>query len=157
MSFERLIVLSMMIINGVGLHLLERGAGGSVTDEVARRRHIGPNLVLTGLLLGVNVALDRLAAAAGAGGGGGTSGLAGLSSLPPWAEVLVVVVGLDGVTYLAHVLMHKLPAAWRFHRVHHSDAHVDVTTAFRQHPLESVWRHAFLGAGALGLGAGPVA
>jgi sterol desaturase/sphingolipid hydroxylase (fatty acid hydroxylase superfamily) len=33
-----------------------------------------------------------------------------------------------------------VPLAWRFHRVHHSEEEVDVTTVFRQHPGESVWR-----------------
>ena len=39
--------------------------------------------------------------------------------------------------------MHKLPLGWRVHRVHHSDVAVDVTTAFRQHPGETVWRLAW--------------
>jgi sterol desaturase/sphingolipid hydroxylase (fatty acid hydroxylase superfamily) len=29
---------------------------------------------------------------------------------------------------------------WQFHRVHHSDKEVNVTTAFRQHPGETAWR-----------------
>ena len=41
------------------------------------------------------------------------------------------------------VAMHKLPALWRFHRVHHSDPLVDVTTTIRQHPGESLIRYAF--------------
>jgi sterol desaturase/sphingolipid hydroxylase (fatty acid hydroxylase superfamily) len=36
--------------------------------------------------------------------------------------------------------MHKTSLGWRFHRVHHSDKEVNVTTAFRQHPGETVWR-----------------
>jgi sterol desaturase/sphingolipid hydroxylase (fatty acid hydroxylase superfamily) len=32
---------------------------------------------------------------------------------------------------------------WRFHRVHHSDTFVDVTTTFRTHPVETVWRFVF--------------
>ena len=35
---------------------------------------------------------------------------------------------------------HYSSIGWRFHRVHHSDEAVDVTTAFRQHPGETVWR-----------------
>jgi len=34
----------------------------------------------------------------------------------------------------------KLWLGWQFHRVHHSDYEVNVTTAFRQHPGETVWR-----------------
>jgi sterol desaturase/sphingolipid hydroxylase (fatty acid hydroxylase superfamily) len=49
-------------------------------------------------------------------------------------------VGLDFSAYIAHLLLHKLPLGWRFHRVHHSELEVDVTTAFRQHPGETLWR-----------------
>ncbi|HEV8430335.1 MAG TPA: sterol desaturase family protein [Pyrinomonadaceae bacterium] len=49
-------------------------------------------------------------------------------------------MALDSFTYFAHVLMHKSWFGWQFHRVHHSDGEVNVTTAFRQHPGETVWR-----------------
>jgi sterol desaturase/sphingolipid hydroxylase (fatty acid hydroxylase superfamily) len=47
---------------------------------------------------------------------------------------------LDLFAYFAHLLLHKSWAGWQFHRVHHSDNDVNVTTAFRQHPGETVWR-----------------
>ena len=31
---------------------------------------------------------------------------------------------------------HKVPFLWRFHRVHHADLDIDVTTAIRFHPVE---------------------
>jgi sterol desaturase/sphingolipid hydroxylase (fatty acid hydroxylase superfamily) len=33
--------------------------------------------------------------------------------------------------------------AWRFHQIHHSDPFVDVTTTYRTHPVETVWRFLF--------------
>ena len=39
--------------------------------------------------------------------------------------------------------MHMWPAMWRFHRIHHSDPFVDVTTTYRTHPVETVWRFLF--------------
>ena len=151
MSPARLVVLEMMLVNGFGLYLVERWTSRPDTRG-QRTPHLIPNLALTSLLVALNALLDR-AAAAGEWWDREPSGVAGWGVLPGWAKVLLVVVVLDGVSYLAHVLMHSLPQAWRFHRVHHSDAHVDVTTAFRQHPLESVWRYAFLFAGATALGA----
>lgn len=50
------------------------------------------------------------------------------------------VMALDLFTYFAHLLMHKSWLGWQVHRVHHSDKEVNVTTAFRQHPGETVWR-----------------
>ena len=32
---------------------------------------------------------------------------------------------------------------WRFHQIHHSDPFVDVTTTYRTHPVETVWRFLF--------------
>ena len=46
-----------------------------------------------------------------------------------------------------------IPAFWRFHRVHHSDPAVDVTTTIRQHPGEGLIRYAFMAAFAIPLGA----
>ena len=55
-------------------------------------------------------------------------------------KLIVGVAALDFFAYLAHVLLHKSWVGWQFHRVHHSEKAVDVTTAFRQHPGETVWR-----------------
>ena len=40
---------------------------------------------------------------------------------------------LDGWMYVWHWLNHRVPLLWRFHRVHHSDPNMDVTTATRFH------------------------
>ncbi|HTI71815.1 MAG TPA: sterol desaturase family protein [Candidatus Limnocylindria bacterium] len=40
---------------------------------------------------------------------------------------------LDLWTYAWHRLNHALPFLWRFHRMHHSDLHMDVSTANRFH------------------------
>jgi sterol desaturase/sphingolipid hydroxylase (fatty acid hydroxylase superfamily) len=72
-------------------------------------------------------------------------GVGPFASSAPTAWVLVVAaVVLDGSSYLAHRLMHAWPALWRVHRVHHADPFVDVTTALRQHPLETVIRFTFM-------------
>lgn len=59
---------------------------------------------------------------------------------PLWLQAVAGVVVLDFAAWLAHLLLHKLRWGWRVHRVHHSDVTVDVTTALRQHPGETVWR-----------------
>ncbi len=45
---------------------------------------------------------------------------------------------LDGGLYLWHRANHKVPFLWRFHRMHHSDDQMDVTTATRFHLGELV-------------------
>lgn len=54
----------------------------------------------------------------------------GLNSF--WRIVVTIVV-LDLVTYLWHRVNHGIPFLWRFHRVHHTDMEVDVSTASRFH------------------------
>ncbi len=54
----------------------------------------------------------------------------------PWpaaVETAFAVLLLDAWTYAWHRLNHRIPFLWRFHRVHHSDPHMDVTTANRFH------------------------
>ena len=76
--------------------------------------------------------------------------VAGLSAL---VQLLVGVVALDlAYGYVAHRTMHASPSLWRYHRVHHSDPFVDVTTSYRTHPVEIAWRHLWLFATVWALG-----
>lgn len=45
--------------------------------------------------------------------------------------------------YWVHWVEHHVKWMWRFHLIHHTDTHVDTTTANRHHPGESVIRFAF--------------
>jgi len=56
-----------------------------------------------------------------------------VSGLPQWARILIFIVFLDFLLYVWHVLNHAMPLLWRFHRVHHSDLNMDVSTATRFH------------------------
>lgn len=109
------------------------------TDEGRIRRAV-PNVALTVLLLLTNLALSFLAAAAADFALSRRANLLFLLQWPWWADAIVGIAALDLFAYFAHVLLHKAAFGWRFHRVHHSDEAVDVTTAFRQHPGETVWR-----------------
>ena len=56
--------------------------------------------------------------------------------LPRLAGIFAGVLALDLVIYLQHRLFHRIPWLWRFHRVHHSDLELDVTSGIRFHPGE---------------------
>jgi len=72
------------------------------------------------------------------------AGLLAQGGWPVWIEIVIGIVVLDfSVGYLSHRAMHIWPAMWRFHQVHHSDPFVDVTTTYRTHPVETVWRFLF--------------
>ncbi len=55
---------------------------------------------------------------------------------PLWIKALITVLFLDFAIWLQHLVTHKVPILWRFHRVHHADRDIDVTTAVRFHPVE---------------------
>lgn len=55
---------------------------------------------------------------------------------PVWLELVLAVLVLDFAIWAQHLVTHKVPLFWRFHRVHHADRDLDVTTGFRFHPVE---------------------
>jgi sterol desaturase/sphingolipid hydroxylase (fatty acid hydroxylase superfamily) len=63
-------------------------------------------------------------------------GLLHWTTLPTWADWILAVLLLDLWTYTWHRLNHVVPFFWRFHKLHHSDRAMDVTTASRFHFLE---------------------
>ena len=62
----------------------------------------------------------------------------------PMLALPIGVLILDLAAYAGHRLKHRVPFFWRFHQVHHSDEHLDVTTGFRFHPAEGLISWLFL-------------
>ena len=63
----------------------------------------------------------------------------GLFNLLDWPAALAFglsLVALDFAIWLQHVASHKIPLFWRFHRMHHADIDIDLTTGIRFHPIE---------------------
>jgi len=53
-----------------------------------------------------------------------------------WTEIILSIVVLDLFDYFWHRANHRISILWRFHKAHHSDIAMDVTTALRFHPTE---------------------
>lgn len=81
-------------------------------------------------------ALPILAVAAAVDAGELGLGLFNRLQWPIWVELLLAVLIFDLAIWLQHLITHKVPLLWRFHRVHHADRDFDVTTALRFHPVE---------------------
>src|SRR6478752_7421278 len=65
-------------------------------------------------------------------------------SMPVWLQLIAGLLLLDLISaWLVHYVQHKVKWMWKFHIIHHSDTHVDTTTANRHHPGESVLRAVF--------------
>ena len=106
----------------------------------SRVRHASPNVALTLILVLTNLVLSFSSAYLAGFTVRNGVGLFPLFGLLAWTQAVFGVAALDLFAYFAHVLLHKSWLGWQFHCVHHSENAVDVTTAFRQHPGETVWR-----------------
>ncbi|MHB2169159.1 sterol desaturase family protein [Alsobacter sp. R-9] len=72
----------------------------------------------------------------------------GIASWPLLVQVVVATVIADLGFYVAHRIMHAVPALWHFHAVHHSSEQLDWLAASRVHPVDQVFTK--------GLSLGPV-
>jgi sterol desaturase/sphingolipid hydroxylase (fatty acid hydroxylase superfamily) len=117
----------------VVLWLLETGLPLFV-DRPHRYRHAWRNLVVAGMNLGVIGALFA-GAVAGVAAWAERShfGLLHQFAAPFWVEVSLALLLFDAWMYLWHRANHSVPFLWRFHRMHHSDPQMDVTTGLRFH------------------------
>jgi len=65
-----------------------------------------------------------------------------VQSVPVWlvglAYTVVLFVAWDLSRFLLHLAMHRVPALWELHQVHHSASVLTPLTFHRLHPLESV-------------------
>ena len=105
-----------------------------------RFRRATPNILLAVLLVVTNVMFSFGSAQMTTWLQGKQIGLLFLLEFSSWVVLCAGLVLLDLFAYFAHVLLHKSWLGWQFHRVHHSETDVNVTTAFRQHPGETIWR-----------------
>lgn len=117
-----------------------------------RRAHLGPNLGLTVLMLVLNFMLTAATLGIATSLQANHVGLLANTALPTPILLVLSVGVLDFASYAVHWLMHRVGWMWRYHLVHHSDPLVDVTTAYRQHPVEGAFRFAFTMLPALALG-----
>ncbi|MGR3294335.1 MAG: sterol desaturase family protein [Candidatus Scalindua sp.] len=65
-------------------------------------------------------------------------GLLNNVSMNSYVKLFLAFLLLDFAIYLQHVMFHTVPLLWRFHRMHHTDLDLDVTTGSRFHPIEII-------------------
>lgn len=64
--------------------------------------------------------------------------LINISGLPMWGQLLIFFIILDFVQWFTHVLLHKYPVLWRFHKVHHSVKVMGFAAHLRYHWMENI-------------------
>ena len=135
---------SIILVGGITLFWLIEGLVPTKRLSYKKWRHALPNFffTITSVLVNFFLAFLLLNTADWAPANG--FGLLHIVVLPFWLYVVLGVLLLDFIgAYLAHWTEHKVKPLWMVHLVHHSDHHVDTTTANRHHPLESMVRFSF--------------
>ena len=135
---------SIILVGGITFFWLLEGLMPMRSLRYKKWRHAWPNFFFTATSVLVNFFLAFLLLQTADWTQANASGLLQIVALPFWVYVVLGVLLLDFIgAYLAHLVEHKVKPLWMVHLVHHSDHHVDTTTANRHHPLESLVRFFF--------------
>lgn len=140
---------SLILVGGITFFWLLESAVplfrfGRATPGYRKTRHAGINFFFTLTTIVVNFGLAFLLVSSSQWVVSEGFGVLQWAKLPLWATVIVGLLLLDLLgAWLAHWTEHHVKWMWQFHSVHHSDQHVDTTTANRHHPGESVIRFVF--------------
>ena len=107
-------------------------------------KHAGVNIIFTLTTIVVNFAMAFILVKSSDWVVEHQFGLIQWISMPLWLFAIVGLLLLDLISaWLIHYIEHRVKWMWRFHLIHHTDQHVDTTTANRHHPGESVFRFVF--------------
>jgi len=61
-----------------------------------------------------------------------------LEKLPSWLQLLIFFIITDFVQWVTHILLHRIPFLWEFHKVHHSVEQMGFAAHLRYHWMETV-------------------
>jgi sterol desaturase/sphingolipid hydroxylase (fatty acid hydroxylase superfamily) len=135
---------SIILVVGITLFWVIEGLVPTRSLSYKKWRHALPNFFFTATSVLVNFFLAFLLLNTADWTQANGFGLLYIVALPLWLYVVLGVLLLDFIgAYLAHLVEHKVKPLWMVHLVHHSDHHVDTTTANRHHPFESLVRFSF--------------
>jgi sterol desaturase/sphingolipid hydroxylase (fatty acid hydroxylase superfamily) len=136
---------SMILVGGLTFFWLLEGAIPFFKFNYKKWRHAWPNIFFTLTTIIINFGLAFVLLNTADWVKINDFGIINwLPEMSLWLYAFLGVFLLDFVgAYLPHYIEHNIKPLWMIHLVHHTDHHVDTTTANRHHPLESVIRFVF--------------
>ena len=144
----------LILILGLTFFFLLEQAAPLFELTYKRGKHTLTNLFFTATTIVVNFAMAAILIESARWVGANGFGLYHWTPGPWILKVLVGFLVLDFIAaWLAHYTEHHVKWMWKFHLIHHTDQHVDTTTANRHHPGESVIRFVFTTIGVVIAGA----
>lgn len=118
-----------------------------------RSNHIISNLSFTLVLTIINLLFTSITFFTAGWADRHHAGIFNMIVVNAWWAIFISIIFLDfWAGYFVHYIFHQYEWLWRLHSVHHTDELVDVTTTFRQHPIESIIRILFQLSGMVILG-----
>ena len=144
-----------ILVGGIACFWIWEGAAPLFRFEYRKWQHALVNFFFTATTIVVNFALAFLLLLTADWAVANRIGvLFLLPELPLLVQFVIGLLILDLVAaWFSHWVEHQVPLLWRLHLVHHSDTHIDTTSANRHHPGESVVRFAFTALGVVVAGA----
>ncbi len=67
-----------------------------------------------------------------------TLSIVDLAAMPGWLQLVIFFVVLDFVQWFTHILLHRYPFLWEFHKVHHSVKEMGFAAHLRYHWMENI-------------------
>ena len=137
-------IRTIILINGFALLLISENIQPLYILKYKKIKHALLNLFFTLTTLTINLSIAFLILRSSIYVTENRLGIINFFDFPLWTNILIGLLLLDLIgAYFIHWLEHQIKWMWKFHLIHHTDTNVDVTTALRHHPGESVLRALF--------------
>ena len=135
---------SIILFGGLAFFMLIENVVPLFKTQYKKGQHLGLNLFFTFTTVLVNLSMAFALYIVSLWVAENEFGIIHLINAPVLAKMILAVMLLDLIgAWLIHFLEHRIKVLWMFHTIHHSDQHVDASTANRHHPGESVFRFLF--------------
>jgi len=135
---------SIILFGGLAFFMLIENVVPLFKTQYKKGQHLGLNLFFTFTTVLVNLSMAFALYIVSLWVAENEFGIIHLINAPIFVKMILAVMLLDLIgAWLIHFLEHRIKVLWMFHTIHHSDQHVDASTANRHHPGESVFRFLF--------------
>lgn len=136
---------SLLLVGGITFFWIWESALPLFNFKYQKVKHAGINIFFTVTSILINLSLAFVLLKSSDWAIANDFGIINwLPQMPLWSYAILGLMVLDLIgAYFIHWLEHQVKWMWMFHLIHHSDLHVDTTTANRHHPGESVFRFIF--------------
>jgi sterol desaturase/sphingolipid hydroxylase (fatty acid hydroxylase superfamily) len=135
---------TLLLVGGMSFFLFLENVIPFFTKPYNKVKHTGLNIFFTLTTIIVNFSLAFVLVLSTQWVVEHNFGIVQWLHLPMIGTAVIGLLLMDLIgAYLPHWAEHHVKWMWQFHIVHHTDQHVDTTTANRHHPGESVIRVVF--------------